>query len=134
MDDELTEYIHSRYQLDAQNMTKLVEYEKQPARKKKGDLGLLIRIIFSDIFRPLRYYQLKKRISKQFRFSKKVVSQIAKSLLRKELLERRINQWSTIHQLFHYWHVIHKPFAIIMYVIMLIHIMVAIYVGYLWIL
>ena len=130
LDDEITDYIHSRYQLDAQNMSKLVEIVKQPARKKKGSLSLLLGIIFSDIFRPFRYYQLKRKISKQFRFGKKVVRQITKSLLKKELLERRINQWSTIQQLFHYWHVIHKPFAIIMYIIMLIHIMVAIYVGY----
>ena len=134
LDDEITDYIHSRYQLDAQNMSKLVEIVKQPARKKKGSLSLLLGIIFSDIFRPFRYYQLKRKISKQFRFGKKVVRQITKSLLKKELLERRINQWSTIQQLFHYWHVIHKPFAIIMYIIMLIHIMVAIYVGYIWIL
>jgi len=134
LDDEITDYIHSRYQLDAQNMSKFVEIVKQPARTNKGALSLLLGIIFSDIFRPFRYYQVKRKISKQYRFSKKVVRQIAKSLLRKELLERRINQWSTIHQLFHYWHVIHKPFAIIMYIIMLIHILVAVYVGYIWIL
>jgi hypothetical protein len=41
--------------------------------------------------------------------------------------------WNAIHQLFHYWHVIHKPFAIIMYIIMFVHILVAVYVGYTWI-
>jgi hypothetical protein len=35
--------------------------------------------------------------------------------------------------LFHYWHVFHKPFAFIMYIIMLIHIGIALWLGYRWI-
>jgi hypothetical protein len=134
LDDELTLHIRNQYQFNEQNMSDLVQFIKQPVNKNKGTLTLLIGIIFSDIFRPFRSHQLRKKISKKFNFNKKLVRHIAGILLRKELLERRINQWSTIHQLFHYWHVIHKPFAILMYIIMIIHIMVAIYVGYIWIL
>ena len=45
---------------------------------------------------------------------------------------RRILLWSRLHDLFHYWHVAHKPFAIVMYVFMLLHIGVALWTGYAW--
>jgi hypothetical protein len=52
---------------------------------------------------------------------------------RKTLLARRIIFLNKVQQLFHYWHVVHKPFAIIMYSIMIIHIVVAVWTGYKWI-
>ena len=36
-------------------------------------------------------------------------------------------------QMFYYWHVVHLPFAIIMFVIMFIHVGVAVALGYTWI-
>lgn len=48
------------------------------------------------------------------------------------LLDRRIQVWHQMQRLFHYWHVFHKPFAIIMYVVMGIHIVVAVWTGYGW--
>ncbi len=48
-------------------------------------------------------------------------------------LTRRISQLTTMQKLFRYWHVAHLPFAMTMFVIMLIHIAVAILFGYVWI-
>lgn len=48
-------------------------------------------------------------------------------------LARRISQLETMQKLFRYWHVAHLPFAMTMFVIMLIHIAVAILFGYVWI-
>jgi len=45
---------------------------------------------------------------------------------------RRILLWSRLHDLFHYWHVAHKPFAVVMYVFMLVHVAVAVWTGYAW--
>ena len=35
--------------------------------------------------------------------------------------------------MFHYWHVIHKPFAYVMLVVVIIHVGVSIAFGYTWI-
>ena len=43
---------------------------------------------------------------------------------------RRILLWSRLHDLFHYWHVAHKPFAVVMYVFMVLHVGVALWTGY----
>ena len=39
---------------------------------------------------------------------------------------------TALHGLFHYWHVIHKPFAVVMYVFMVVHVVVASMTGYGW--
>ncbi len=49
---------------------------------------------------------------------------------RKAQLRRRLLLWPRLRQLFHYWHVLHKPFAIIMYLFMIVHIGVAWMTGY----
>nr|MEE4266504.1 hypothetical protein [Candidatus Krumholzibacteria bacterium] len=48
------------------------------------------------------------------------------------LQTRRLHLFHTIRDLFHYWHVFHKPFAVIMIVVMIIHIVVALALGYTW--
>ncbi len=46
------------------------------------------------------------------------------------LLARRIVLWERLQELFHYWHVLHKPFAILMYLFAAVHIVVATMTGY----
>jgi hypothetical protein len=66
---------------------------------------------------------------------------IAKSRQRKILrlikedraLRRRIGRLHRMQQLFRYWHVAHLPFAIVMLIVMLIHVVVTLLFGYRWI-
>lgn len=58
----------------------------------------------------------------------------AVGLARKWVLQtRRLHLFHTIRDLFHYWHVFHKPFAIIMIIVMILHVAVAVALGYTWI-
>jgi len=43
---------------------------------------------------------------------------------------RRMHLFHLIRDLFHYWHVFHKPFAVIMILVMLVHVAVALALGY----
>jgi len=45
---------------------------------------------------------------------------------------RRLHLFHLVRDLFHWWHVFHKPFAIIMIAVMLVHIAVAIAMGFTW--
>lgn len=55
------------------------------------------------------------------------------SLARQQaVVRRRIVFWDALHRLFHHWHVVHKPFAIVMYVFMAVHVVVASMTGYGW--
>ncbi len=48
------------------------------------------------------------------------------------LLTRRLHLFRQINSLFHYWHVFHKPFAVIMILVMIVHVAVAVLLGYTW--
>ena len=48
-------------------------------------------------------------------------------------IHRRLALWQRVRELFHYWHVFHKPFAVIMYLFMAVHIGVAWMTGYGWV-
>ena len=49
------------------------------------------------------------------------------------VLTRRIGTLRTFHKLFRYWHIAHLPFAIAMFVIMVVHVVVTLAFGYKWI-
>jgi len=52
---------------------------------------------------------------------------------RRIVLTRRIAFLQQFKRIFHYWHVVHLPFSIVMFVILSIHVGVAIAFGYTWI-
>lgn len=60
------------------------------------------------------------------------ISRMNEAVHQMTLLDRRIQVWHHMQRLFHYWHVFHKPFAIVMYIVMGIHIVVAVWTGYGW--
>jgi hypothetical protein len=56
------------------------------------------------------------------------------SLVKNDIrLNRRIEYLATMQNLFRYWHVAHLPFALVMLVIMVIHVIVTFIFGYRWI-
>ena len=55
-------------------------------------------------------------------------------LVRNEIsLNRKIDRLTTMQNLFKYWHVAHLPFALVMLVIMIIHVVVTVTFGFRWI-
>ncbi|NCA86330.1 MAG: hypothetical protein EOM83_12270 [Clostridia bacterium] len=55
-------------------------------------------------------------------------------LIRSEIsLNHRIARLQTMQKVFRYWHVAHLPFALVMLVIMVVHVVVTIVFGYRWI-
>jgi hypothetical protein len=57
-----------------------------------------------------------------------------KQMVKKEIsMKLRIQRLDLMRKLFKYWHIIHRPFSIIMLVIVLIHIGISFTLGYRWI-
>jgi len=74
-----------------------------------------------------------KRKLKNSGLHKKEIGNVL-SLVRHELsLNRRISRLLLMQNIFKYWHVAHLPFAIVMLVIMIIHVIVTLVFGYKWI-
>ena len=58
---------------------------------------------------------------------------ILKMVRNERSLARKIGRLETMQKLFKYWHVVHLPFALIMLVIVIIHVVVTLAFGYKWI-
>jgi len=63
----------------------------------------------------------------------KKASEIIQTFRDQLTLKKRIERLVSMQKLFAYWHVAHLPFALIMLVVMIIHVVVAVTFGYKWI-
>jgi hypothetical protein len=89
--------------------------------------------LFLQYFTDLIYLSQLKNQLKINGLNKNQITKIAQ-LVQFELgMSRKIERLALMQKLFHYWHIIHLPFAIIMLVIMVIHVGVTIAFGYKWI-
>ena len=57
-------------------------------------------------------------------------AELVAAIERKAKLHRRILRWHRLQEVFHHWHVFHKPFAVIMYLFLIVHIVVVTVTGY----
>ncbi len=99
---------------------------------EKGTFGSVVRLFLSDLRRPWLRAGLKRRLKKAIPLPKKEFDYMYHLASQRAILVRRLTVLGKVQRLFHYWHVIHKPFALIMYIIMGVHIGVAIWTGYGW--
>ncbi|MEZ4655062.1 MAG: hypothetical protein R3E12_16090 [Candidatus Eisenbacteria bacterium] len=56
--------------------------------------------------------------------------ELSRKLAEKVALHRRLLLLDQLNLAFHYWHVIHKPFAIVMYTILAVHVGISLFLGY----
>lgn len=99
-----------------------------------GSLGAaLIASLVSDLTLSLRLRRFLARRTGGFRLPAGERRRLVALARRRALLTRRRLLLERLGRIFHYWHVIHKPFAIVMLVIMLVHVGVTVLLGYKWI-
>ena len=100
-----------------------------------GSMGLLDVLRFfvvSDLTRRTKQRLLFQRLRNRTD-DPAAIKRLRHLATRRIVMGRRIAFLEQIQQLFHYWHVIHLPFSIVMVVILFIHVGVAIVFGYRWI-
>ncbi len=95
-------------------------------------LDLLRFFLVNDVTRRTRLRSLLHQM-RRAGLQPRVLGQLRHIANRRIVLTRRIAFLSRLRNLFHYWHVVHLPFSIIMFVILFIHIAVAFVFGYRWI-
>jgi len=67
------------------------------------------------------------------KLDRKSAGRLLRTVRQRIALIRRSIILSQVEQLFYYWHVIHLPFAIIMFLTLAIHVAVAVWLGYTWV-
>jgi hypothetical protein len=111
------------------------DFQMLASPERYKDLTFLQALSFSykDFFR-IKFLMWKiERIVNKAGLPKVIRKDILHAAKAEIVLSRRIALLRTFHKLFRYWHIVHLPFAITMFVIMLIHVGVTIAFGYKWI-
>lgn len=88
---------------------------------------------FSSYFggKKLRW-QINRKL-KSFNIPIRTRKEIVQQFSREAALNRKIHRLELMQRLFRYWHIAHLPFALIMLIIMIVHVTVALLLGYKWI-
>ncbi len=127
MDRRLSERLRDRFGLDPAELARLDGIVPTPAHT-----GLL-RGVFRMLADRARLRAALREFARGCRHvPPKALAEFERVARQKALLRRRIVLWDRVHELFHYWHVFHKPFAVVMYVFMVVHVVVAAMTGYGW--
>lgn len=133
MDKELSLTLTEKFRLDEYQIKRLQAIGMQSDQVNRSLMRILTSLLIGDVFFIFRRPFLRRRIRKIVKLSGKELRQVRKLSRQRVVLQRRVILWQKIHHIFHNWHIIHKPFAIIMYLIMVVHATIAILLGYRWI-
>lgn len=130
LESELIFGLKDKHQIDADVITSMNE-----ALAKTGDkegVNYLVRIYRRFVFERKLVRQFRKELKTKSIKGKQLRSAV-RIFKSKIILNRRIAWLSSMQNFLRYWHVAHLPFALVMLVIMIIHVIVAVLFGYKWI-
>ena len=129
LSERLAERLRGEFRISVDSLAELDRLALAGTEREKGLLALLLRL-------PLDGLRLRWRLRRYRRSlgggSRRLFGELLATVRQRALLERRIRLWERLQRLFHYWHVLHKPFAVIMYLFMIVHVAVALATGYGW--
>ncbi len=114
--------------------TRLEEYMAPFAQEWKGSWADLGSWFTQDLQMPGMLRRMKRDLRSSGKFKQSEVKGVIALFKQQIILNRRQAFLGTAQRLLHHWHIIHKPFAIVMLLIMVIHVIVALLFGYRWIL
>ncbi|MBE0572852.1 MAG: hypothetical protein IH618_15025 [Ignavibacteriaceae bacterium] len=119
----------------SEDSSTLSEFEKISSADRYKSFNLLTAAGFfvRDYFDIKRVMRLLKMRIKLLGVGKSESNELIKAAKSEIVIARRIALLRTSQKLFHWWHIFHLPFAITMFVIMVIHVAVTIIFGYKWI-
>jgi len=100
---------------------------------KSFKLTTAIGFFVWEYFNVRRVLRAMKKRFKHLGLTKSEQVELIKAAKSEIVIARRIALLRTSQKLFHMWHIFHLPFAITMFVIMVIHVVVTIIFGYKWI-
>jgi len=127
-DRELSERLRSGFGLDDAQLGRLDTIVAVPSRTSLA--AGFYRIVTDD----LRLRASLRAFARGCRsVPRPVFREFERVVRQKATVHRRILLWDRLHELFHYWHVLHKPFAVVMYVFLVVHVAVALATGYGWV-
>jgi hypothetical protein len=130
MQSNIATTLHDSYNFDEESYNTIVASTTKKVEKYSGNLLVRSFRKFWDNRQNLRRVKAALRKNKLTRTERRKVIKLINNNIS---LNRKIDRLVTMQNLFKYWHVAHLPFALIMLIIMVIHVVVTIVFGYRWI-
>ncbi|MBK5214463.1 MAG: hypothetical protein JJE55_12475 [Flavobacteriaceae bacterium] len=115
MKTNITEVLEEKYSLNQQTIQLFLNFTSIEKTEKRPSVSTLQKLLREN------------NVSKEERHS------ILKKIKEERSLSRKIGRLEMMKTWFKYWHVAHMPFALIMLVVVIIHVIVAFTFGYKWI-
>jgi len=134
--ERLSQILVEKYRIAPQSIALLQALTGDNKSKAPRGLSAIFAILINDFTRPFKTRSFKKQLLKQNEniLGGRQLERLINVINKKAALMRKMKFLSSIQPMFHYWHIIHKPFAYVMFIIMFLHIAVAILFGFRWIL
>ena len=127
LDKELVE----RFGLQAADLERLRRSSGADRATRLGPLGSLAFLLQQDLALTFGLRRLQHRGVR--RYGRAEMRRLRDLVRARVLVERRLAFLRQTEALFGYWHAIHKPFAIVLYLMVGVHIGVAVWLGYAWV-
>ena len=129
--ENLTHEIFAAFKTDDSFRHKVEQLMKFPEGLHDQRSLKTIQLVFMDDFNRLfTKRKVMNVLEKEFQIPKNNLKTLSGLMHSRALLARKLATVKLFRSLLHYWHVFHLPFALIMLIIMLIHVGVALWMGY----
>ena len=122
----------ARYGLNEKTIDALEPTVPDQDMSAVGSGRLLYWLMLSDLRGYFYRRKLRQRLLSSG-ISPADIDEVTTLAVRRMVMRQRMAVLTRIQTLFHYWHVVHIPFTITLFVILAIHVGVAVAFGYTWI-
>jgi len=130
---EIEESLRKDYGLPEDVVEGIRRFAQSAARNARG-VRAFMQTIVHDLTLRRRVARLRRFIRQGHQeIPEEALGDIARLAREQSVLRRRVALLGAMTRMFHHWHVFHKPFAVIMIVIMFVHVGVTIAFGYRWV-
>ncbi len=100
--------------------------------EKESTLNIILSLLIDDLIGRRKKFSQLKKLLKGCGLKGKNLKHLMKLEEQRYLIIRRTILLDTLRQIFKYWHVIHLPFTLIMFILLAVHVLVAFILGYRW--
>jgi len=126
----MLEAIATRSGLHSTEVERILEVAQRPA--PRGFLSAIAQSVWYDLTEARHNREIQRLLAAK-RVPPNARAAAARLFTEEIQLEHQVALLAPFQRLFKYWHLFHMPLAIVMLVVVLIHVTVAILLGYTWI-
>jgi hypothetical protein len=132
IEDQLTEIVNVlRHTERKEEVLKGIDMFLARTRKQRGGvISAVVRVVRDDLKLPFNALKVWTIVGgdRGLSFSQRL--RVGRLVLRQQRLLNHLAVLEASKRLFSYWHIFHKPFTVLTFVIVSLHIAVAVYLGY----